>query len=384
MRRKEYLDKKINKYKPNNEIIKSKEKEYIDAVLYYEPFRRSYFRYFEDLFKINHEVYYLQAFNLYEIKKTKLNYKFRFILNYAKISCDGKNYRLDNCMATYKVTISKDLRVDSINKESLESNRHYNSNNSDKKHRHIIGDLISSQFIAQSPFITLENLENFISYKLQKVIKHLELKDLDNKDLKELYFKLEINKIKSSPLKLKSIIRKFKYNGYTELMKNNSLWYTNENDELFIKEIKIKSNINNIFKIYEELKGTTAIEELILSLGIEEFSEEDLSSIIRFYGDINIEFHFKLDLEDYIDANNNKFNVIEDLTSAVGKNRFGIYINIRKGIHPYLGIRYKIKGNPNNLNNPILGYYMGLPLRKINYDYEYWYRKAFKKNRKII
>lgn len=132
MRRKEYLDKKINKYKPNNEIIKSKEKEYIDAVLYYEPFRRSYFRYFEDLFKINHEVYYLQAFNLYEIKKTKLNYKFRFILNYAKISYDGKNYRLDNCMATYKVTISKDLRVDSINKESLESNRHYNSNNSDK------------------------------------------------------------------------------------------------------------------------------------------------------------------------------------------------------------------------------------------------------------
>lgn len=384
MKRREYLDKKINRYEPIEKIIKSKEKEYTDAVLYYEPFRRSYFRYFEDLFKIHHEIYFLQSFNLIEIKKTKLNYIFKFILNYAKINHDGKNYRLDNCIGTYKVTIGKDLIIKSVVKESLETNRHYDSNNRDKKNRQDIGDLVSSQFIAQSPFITLENLENFISYKLQKVIKHLELKDLDNKDLKELYFKLEINKIKSSPLKLKSIIKKFKHDGDTELMKNNSLWYINDNDKIFIKEIKIKSNIKNAFKIYEQLKGTTAIEELILSLGIEEFSKEDLNNIIRFYGDINREFHFKLDLEDYTDIDGNKFNVIEDLSTAIGKNRFGVYTNSEKGIHPYLGNRYKIEGNPDNLDNPIIGYYMGLPLRKIKYDYEYWYRKAFKENRKII
>lgn len=381
---KQYLDKKINEYKPKNMISKGDNEEYKDTIIFYDPFRRTYFKYFEDLFKVHHKSYFLKSFNIYEIKKTSPKYIFKVALEYSKITFDGKNYRLDNFLDRCKVLINKDLAVGIIKIEDSQFTRDHDSNGKDKKSRQDISDIISNQYVAQTPFISKQNLENYIVYQLRKVTKHLNLNDIDKKELKNLYFKYEMDAVKSSPLKLKSLIKKYKYDNSIELIKNNNLWYINDNDEIYVKSSIIESNIKNAFKIYEEIKMITFPEELIFMLGLEEYEIQPLGDVDKIIGSINKYYHFRIDFGGFYENAKNPYYIIEDLALLHNRSLFGIYIDTKQETYSYLNKRIPIEGNPNNLNNPILGYWMGLPLRKIKYDYEYWYRKAFKNKRRII
>lgn len=381
---KKYLDKKINDYRPKNIISKGESVEYKDAAIFYEPFRRSYFRYFEDLFKIYHESYFIKSVNIYEIKKTSPKYIFKLALEYGKITFDGKNYRLDDCLDMYKVVINKNYSINTIKIEDTQSSRDYDLNGRDKKNRQDISDIVSNQYIAQIPFISKQNLEDYIVYQLKKVTKHLNLNDVDKKELKNLYFKYEVEEVKSSPLKLKSVIKKYKYDNDVELIKNNNLWYINDNDEIFVKSVKMESNIKDAFELYQEIKMITFPEELIFMLGLKEYDIQNLGDIDKITGTINKDYHFGVDFDRFYENAKNIYYVIEDLALLHNRSRFGIYADTNQGIYSYLNKRIAIDGHPDNLNSPILGYWMGIPLRKINYDYEYWYRKAFKDKRRII
>lgn len=381
---KQYLDKKINEYRPKNIISKGDSVECKDAVMFYEPFRRTYFRYFEDLFKVNHEVYFLKSFNIYEIKKTSPKYIFKVALEYGKITFDGKNYRLDNFLDMYKVLINKDLTVGATKIEDSQFTREHDSNGRDKKNRQDISDIVSNQYVAQTPFINRQNLEDYIVYQLRKFTKHLDLNDIDKKELKNLHFKYEVGTVKSSPLKLRSLIKKYRYDSSVELIKNNNLWYINDNDEIYVKSSTIESNIKDAFKIYEEIKTITFPEELIFMLGIEEYEVEPLGDVDKIAGNINKYYHFRVEFGGFYENAKNPYYITEDLALLHNRSLFGVYIDTKQETYSYLNKRIAIEGNPDNLNNPILGYWMGLPLRKINYDYEYWYRKAFKDKRRII
>lgn len=381
---KQYLDKKINEYRPKNTISRGDSVEYQDAAIFYEPFRRSYFKYFEDLFKVYHKTYFLKSFNIYEIKKTSPKYIFKVALGYAKINFDGKNYRLDNCLDMYKVLINKDFTVHTIKIEDSQSTRDYDSNGRDKKNRQDISDLVFNQYIAQTPFISKQNLEDYIVYQLRKVTKHLSLNDIDKRELKNLFFKYETDSVKSSPLKLKSLIKKYRYDNDVELIKNNNLWYINDNDEIYVKPSIIESNIKDAFKVYQEISMITFPEELIFTLGLEEYEIEHRGDTDKIIGNINKDYHFGVEFDGFYENARNSYYIIEDLALLHNRSQFGIYTDSNREKYSYLNKRIAIEGNPNNLNNPILGYWMGLPLRKINYDYEYWYRKAFKDKRRII
>ena len=380
----QYLDKKINEYRPKNMISRGDSAEYRDAAMFYDPFRRSYFKYFEDLFKIYHEAYFLKTFNIYEIKKTSPKYIFKVALEYGKITFDGKNYRLDNYLDMYKILINKDFTVHTIQVEDSQYNRDYDSNGRDKKNRQDISDIIANQYVAQTPFISRQNLEDFVTHQLRKVTKHLSLNDMDKKELKNLYFKYEIETVKSTPLKLKSLIKKYRYDNDVELIKNNNLWYINDNDEIYVKSSTIESNIKDAFKVYQEISMITFPEELIFTLGLEEYEIEHRGDTDKIIGNINKDYHFGVEFDGFYENARNSYYIIEDLALLHNRSQFGIYTDSNREKYSYLNKRIAIKGNPNNLNNPILGYWMGLPLRKINYDYEYWYRKAFKDKRRII